>query len=197
MPATIDHRARKRRIASKCVKLFSDVGYKEVTFQMIAVHCDIARTVLYRYFTDKRQVFDEAIREVIGRMAARYSEIARANESPAIRLRQMCALVTATLFDNRRFLRVIIEFVTDMTRAGYPMSRQVLRFTIALRRLLQSLLLEGMQSGDFRQDLDVEVHTDILYTQFESAVLRLTMSEDAVQTDVLARFDVLLRGLVK
>ena len=82
MPATIDHRARKRRIASKCVKLFSDVGYKEVTFQMIAVHCDIARTVLYRYFTDKRQVFDEAIREVIGRIAPgeRIAVIARVGD---------------------------------------------------------------------------------------------------------------------
>ena len=37
--------------------------------------------------------------------------------------------------------------------------------------------------------------TDILYAQFESAVLRLGVSGDAVQADVLDRIDEILKGI--
>ena len=43
------------------MKLFSQVGYDNVTLIMIASSAGVARTVLYRYFRSKREVLDAAI----------------------------------------------------------------------------------------------------------------------------------------
>ena len=50
MSARIDHEARRLEIAYKAMKLFSQVGYDNVTLIMIASSAGVARTVLYRYF---------------------------------------------------------------------------------------------------------------------------------------------------
>jgi len=193
----IDHRARKHHIIEKSVPLFAKVGYQEVTFQMLAAHCDVARTVLYRYFRDKRQIFDYAIAEVISRIVRRHNEIVHSDTSAAARLSQICSVVTATLFDNREFLLVIIEFVMSRKREGYDMSRRIKKFTMGLKRIIHTLLLWGMHRGEFRAGLDADAVTGLIYAVFESATLRLTVSDDAVQAEVLDELGHILKGLKK
>lgn len=194
---SVDHRARKRAIIAKAIRLFAQKGYQDVTFQTLAADCGIARTVLYRYFRDKRQIFGNAISEVIGRIAARHSEIVRTEPTAYLRLSRICAAVTANLFDNREFLTVIIDFIMSQRRAGVDMSRRILRFTMGLKRTLHTLVVWGVHRGEFRPDTDADVVTETLYAIFESTVLRITVSSDAVQTEVLDRITYVLRGLRK
>ena len=117
-------------------------------------------------------------------------------ELPAsVRLRQICNVVTATLFDNRDFLCVIIDFVMSMKREGHDMTRRIMRFTIGLKRIMHTLITWGVHKGEFGAYVNPDIVTDILYSQFESAVLRLAVSGDAVQADVVDRIDEILKGL--
>jgi len=192
---SVDHVARKHEIIVKAIRLFAREGYKSVTFQMLAEHCGVARTVLYRYFRDKRQIFAFAISEVLARIARKHSEIVREESTAAMRLRRICTAVTALLFDNREFLSVIIDFVMTRRRAGQDMSRRIARFTMGLKRTIHTLIVWGIHRGEFRRAANPDVVTEILYSQFESAVLRLTVTDDAVQTEVLDQLDLILKGL--
>ena len=190
----VDHAARKHDIIVKAIRLFARVGYKDVTFQMLASRTGVARTVLYRYFRDKRHVFAYAIVEATSRIAVRHVEILRSHASSSDRLRQLCREGVMTLFDNREFLGVIIDFVMERTREGYDMTRRVQHYTIGLRRMMHSLLVTGVKKGVFRKNLNPDLATDLLYALFESAVLRLAVTHDAVMRDVLAAFDSVLEG---
>lgn len=196
--AKIDHLARKQEIITKAIRLFARVGYDAVSFRELSEECGIARTVLYRYFRDKRQIFNSAISLVLLRIEQKHKEIVLHSKQPAsVRLRQICTVVTATLFDNRDFLCVIIDFVLSMSREGHDMSRRIKLFTIGLKRIMHTLLTWGVRNGEFRPDVPVDIITDLLYAQFESAVLRLGVSGDAVQTDVVDRIDEILKGIEK
>ena len=195
MKATVDHRARKQVIIANAIQLFARQGYNDVTFQDLADSSGIARTILYRYFKNKRQVFDAAIFLALDRVVQKHAEIMRAKLPASVRLRQICTAVTATLFDNREFLSVIIDFVMAMKRSKHDMTRRIMTFTIGLKRILHTLLVGGIHYGEFRADVNPDVYTDLLYAQFESAVLRLTVSGDATMTDVVNRIDEILRGL--
>ena len=197
MKATVDHRARRREIVLKAIRLFARLGYRDVSFRELSEECGVARTVLYRYFRGKRQIFAEAIGMTLGRIVQKNTEIMRSGQPAALRLRQICTVVTATLFDNRDFLLVVIDFVLAMTRDGHDMTRRIMHYTIGLKRVLHTLLTWGRRHGEFREDMNPVVVTDLLYAQFESAVLRLAVSGDAVQADVLDRIDEILQGLEK
>jgi hypothetical protein len=125
----------------------------------------------------------------------KHTEIMRAKLPASVRLRQICTAVTATLFDNREFLAVIIDFVMAMKRGNHDMTRRIMTFTIGLKRVLHTLIVGGIHHGEFRANANPDTYTDILYAQFESAVLRLTVSDDALQSDVLERIDEILKGL--
>lgn len=195
MRGTIDHRARRQEIIASSIRLFAKLGYRDVSFRELSEACGVARTVLYRYFRDKRQIFDSAISLTLGRIVQKHGEIVHSKLPAAVRLRQICTVVTATLFDNRDFLCVIIDFVMEMKRANHDMSRRIMRFTIGLKRVMHTLITWGRHRGEFRPDVNPDVVTDLLYAQFESAVLRLAVTGDAVQTDVLDRIDEILRGI--
>ncbi len=197
MKAIVDHRARKQVIIANAIQLFARQGYNDVTFQDLADSSGIARTILYRYFKNKRQIFDAAIFLALDRVVQKHAEIMRAKLPASVRLRQICTAVTATLFDNREFLSVIIDFVMAMKRGKHDMTRRIMTFTIGLKRILHTLLVGGIHYGEFRADVNPDVYTDLLYAQFESAVLRLTVSGDAALTDVMNRIDELLKGLAR
>ena len=193
----IDHRARKQEVIAQAIRLFARLGYRDVSFRELSEECGVARTVLYRYFRDKRQIFASAISLMLARIVQKHAEIVHSKLSAAVRLRQICTVVTTTLFDNRDFLCVIIDFVMSQRREGRDMSRRIMRFTIGLKRIMHTLLTWGIHHGEFVSDVKPDVVTDILYAQFESAVLRLAVSGDAVQTDVLDRIDEILKRLEK
>ena len=195
MKPTVDHRARKQEIIANAIRLFAKLGYRDVSFREISEACGVARTAIYRYFRNKRQIFDGAVILVLGRIVQKHAEIVHSKLPAAVRLRQICTVVTATLFDNRDFLCVIIDYVMAMRRANHDMARRIMQFTIGLKRIIHTLLTLGVRHGEFREDLNTDVMTDILYAQFESAVLRLGVSGDAVQADVLDRIDEILKGI--
>ena len=195
MAAYVDHRARRQEIILAAIKLFAQEGYQAVTFGMISAHTGVARTVLYRYFRDKRQIFNAAIVELLSRIERKHTEIVRSEPSAAGRLARICTAVTVMLFDNREFLCVIIDYVMSMQRAGYDMSRRIKKFTFGLKRVMHTLILLGVRKGEFRKGIDADIVMDILYAQFESAVMRLAITGDAVQSDVMERIEGVLKGI--
>ena len=48
MAKKVDHEQRKWEIAEKAIRLFSQVGYDNVSLIMIAAAAGVSRTVLYR-----------------------------------------------------------------------------------------------------------------------------------------------------
>ena len=195
MKGSVDHGARKREIVTNAIRLFARDGYAGVTFQDLADTCRVARTILYRYFKNKRQIFDAAILLAMQNVVREHGEIIHSRFSASVRLRQICTTATAALFENREFLTAIVDFVTAMKRAKHDMTRRIMTFTIGLKRILHTLLAEGVHRGEFRADANPDLYTDLLYSQFESAVLRLTLSGDAVMSDVVGRIDEILKGL--
>ena len=193
----IDHKTRKKAVIAHAIRLFAKHGYQAVTFRELSKECGVARTVLYRYFRNKRQIFDLAISLALERIVQKHAEIVNSRLPAAARLQQICMAVTATLFDNREFLAVIIDFVMAMRRDGHDMTRRIMKFTIGLKRVMHTLIMWGVRRGEFREDTDADICTDLIYSQFESAVLRLTLSGDAVMTDIMDKVDIILKGMLK
>ena len=188
MAIHVDHKQRKREIITKSIRLFALDGYKDVTFQKLADYCGIARTALYRYFRNKRQIFDAAIVEAERRIALQYVQVLRSESSAAMRLERICTVVMTQVYENREFVSVIVDFILSMTRAGHDMRRAVREHTVTVRRLFHSLVTEGIRRGEFRSTLSADGATDLLYSVVEAHVLRLTVTNSAVLTEALVAY---------
>ena len=175
----VNHKERKREIREVSLRLFARHGYDAVNFGMIAEETGMSRTLLYTYFKDKRAIFNEAIDAATSVVGARYREIVRARLSADAKLRQICISVFALLFDNRDFLCVIVDFLATVRRGGKIPVANVMRHTVGLRRILHSFVVEAIHRGEYDPSLNANRATALLYTQFEAAVVRLTLSGKA------------------
>ncbi len=185
MGIVIDHEARKRIIIAKSIQLFAEQGYDGVTYQKIADSCAIARTTLYKYFRNKRDIFNTAIWEVSYLLIGRFNEALSSKTSALTRLERVMTAVIQLLFEQRVILTVILDYVLASQRAGHNLSRNIHSHTIGLRRIIHSLITEGIRCGELRK-LNAGLATDLVYAQLEAAILRLTVSQNADYDQIIS-----------
>jgi len=176
MGIVIDHEARRRAIISKSIQLFAEQGYDGVTYQKIADNCGIARTTLYKY--SKRQIFNYAIWEVAKALSDRFAEILNPQDRAIVRLDRLLHAVLQLLFQQRVILTVILDYVLAAQRTGQNLAHTIASHTIGLRRIIHSLIVEGVRKGELRR-VKPRLATDQIYALLEAAILRLTVSQNA------------------
>ena len=196
MARKIDHKTRRSEIVAASIKLFAVHGYSGVSLGMIADACKISRPLLYTYFKDKRDIFNDAIAGVTRRVAAKYHEVIHTHHSADAKLRQICITAFAMLFDNRDFVCVISDFLAELRRQGNPVPQShITRHTFGLRRIIHSLIIEAMGNGEYRASIDPDRITTVLYSQFEAAALRIVVTGNAELSESLDQLDGILFSL--
>ena len=196
MGIVIDHEARRRAIISKSIQLFAEQGYDGVTYQKIADSCGIARTTLYKYFHSKRQIFNYAIWDVANILIERFAEILNPADSVINRLDRLLHAVLQLLFEQRVILTVILDYVLAAQRTGQNLARLIASHTVGLRRIIHRLVIEGVRKGELRS-INAGLATEQLYALLESAILRLTVSQNADYEELSALLHQTIESLKK
>ncbi len=194
MGIVINHEARRRDILQKSLRLFAEQGYNDVTFQKIADRCGIARTTLYTYFGHKREIFDYTISLSTVELAEKYAEISSEPLPAPEKIIKLLEHVLRVIFRHRVLLTVILDYVLSVQRTGHSMRKPINRHTIGLKSVLRRLLKQGMAAGELTPK-PVGVATALLYGIMESAILRITISENATYDELQAMLHHTMSGL--
>lgn len=195
MSARIDHESRRLEIAFKAMKLFSQVGYDNVSLLMIASSAGVARTVLYRYFRSKREVLDAAILAATRQIMKECKKELASRGRVADRLAMVCYHVADVLFEKKEFLAAIFDFVLSMVRSGEDMGARIQRFTGGIKTVFIQLVTEGMMKGEFEQGLNPENAAEGFYSLLESCVLRIVLGTEASSAHIKVRIADMIRAI--
>jgi len=194
MGIVIDHEARRYAIITKSIQLFAEHGYDGVTYQKIADGCGIARTTLYKYFHSKRQIFNYAIWEASRISNQRFRHILNPEDSAFTRLDRLMRAVLTLIFERNVMMTVILDYLLAAQRAGENVERNIRRHTATFKHILHRLVIEGMRNGELER-MSTRLAVDLLYSQLEAAILRLTISQNADYEDLSAMICQILRLL--
>ncbi len=195
MSARIDHESRRLEIAFKAMKLFSQVGYDNVSLIMIASSAGVARTVIYRYFHSKREVLDAAILAATRQLMAECRKQISSRGKVADRLSMVCYHVSDVLFEKKEFLSAIFDFVLSMVRAGEEMGVRIQRFTGGIKTVFEQLITEGVMKGEFSSTVDPERAAEGFYSLLESCVLRIVLGVESNSAHIKVRVADMVRAI--
>ena len=195
MARKVDHEQRKREIAEKAIRLFSQVGYDNVSLIMIAAAAGISRTVLYRYFCSKREVMDAAIVMVTDGIERRCTEIMASRATNTAKLEGVCHTVVDVMFENKEFLVAVFDFVVGMARTGVDMDSNIRKFTSGTRNALKRLIEHAIEKGELPEIMVVERISDALYAQFESCAMRIVIGTESDSKAAKVRFSDIVRAI--
>ena len=195
MARKVDHEQRKREIAEKAIRLFSQVGYDNVSLIMIAAAAGISRTVLYRYFCSKREVMDAAIVMVTEGIEKRSTKIMASRAKNTEKLEGVCHTVAEVMFENKEFLVAVFDFVVGMARSGVDMDARIRHFTSGTRNALRRLIEHAIERHEVPDILVVDRISDALYAQFESCAMRIVIGTEHDAKAAKIRFSDIVRAL--
>lgn len=198
MAIIVEHDKRKREILAKALDVFTEEGYEDVTFQKIADRCGITRTTLYIYFKNKHDIFLWSIKQLTAGLEKDLMAIISNKDLTAKDcLRAIFMKIMDACEENKQLFAVILVYLMQIKKSGVDPQERVQRRVIHLRHLMSTVLIRGMQTGEFRK-LDVKETNALFYSLIESAIFRLAvLNQDSLSEtrDILnLTIDTLLAG---
>ncbi len=195
MVVIVEHESRRRMILDKALEIFIEEGYEDVTFQKIADRCGITRTTLYIYFSNKRDIFMYSIKQLGQTLEdALNSIIEDPNLSAKSRLKGVLMSVYGCCLEHRKLFSVLLLYLLQIQKTGVDTESKVRRRIIRLRHLLSSILISGIDSGEFKK-IDVKAANEVFYGLIESLIYRLAILNQVDMPDFERMIDLTIDGI--
>ena len=133
-------------------RLFAEQGFKGTTMNAIAQSTGKSRRTLYTYFRTKQDIYMEVIRMELHNLYKELKAFVARPLSPIQKLMQYIARRQVAVNDVVRWNGSLeAEFFNDIA----AVERARLRFDLLERDLIEQILKEGIESGEFKR-LDIK-----------------------------------------
>ncbi|NLG47582.1 MAG: TetR/AcrR family transcriptional regulator [Gordonia sp.] len=147
--------SRRDELLGIAGELFADRGLRSTTVRDIADAAGILSGSLYHHFDSKESMVDELLRDFLDSLFASYREIVDANLSATETIRRL-VVASFEAIDSRHTAVAIYQNearqLTGQDRFEYIGERN-----LEFRTLWESVLRRGVEEGDFRPDLDIDL----------------------------------------
>lgn len=143
-------------ILTAAVELLEEKGYAGVTIEAIAARASVGKQTIYRWWSSKADVILEAY-------TAQATKLVSTPDTGSVRadllllLQQVCDRLTSTAG------MVVAGLIAEAQHE--PKLAEAFRnqFIASRRAATQTILQRGIERGELRQNLDLEVAIDLLY----------------------------------
>ena len=153
VPKIVDKEERMQMILSKALEVFAKVGYRESSRSLIAEACCLSRPTVYQYFSDKKEIYYYAVKNVTSRMFEKYSNIAFApgDQDEIERLRMIVLDIFSFARENESTLSNLVEFILSEKKSGVDVYSSIRSRTAKMRILIKRLVLQGIHRNTIRE----------------------------------------------
>ena len=153
VPKIVDKEERMQMILSKALEVFAKVGYRESNLSLIAEACCLSRPTVYQYFSDKKEIYYYAVKNVTSRMFEKYSNIAftPGDQDEIERLRMIVLDIFSFARENESTLSNLVEFILSEKKSGVDVYSSIRSRTAKMRILIKRLVLQGIHRNTIRE----------------------------------------------
>jgi AcrR family transcriptional regulator len=157
---------QRERILASSIKLFIEYGFKKLTVDEIANSIGLSKRTLYKYYSSKEELLKATMEYRQKQIFAMVSPIIRDNDLNTIeKITSLGELISTELADPPVKLLMDIETaMPDICSEFKDMRRQNLMHEFSY------LYQEGMDTGYFRQDMNIDFVSEMYYQLMENMI---------------------------
>jgi TetR/AcrR family transcriptional regulator, cholesterol catabolism regulator len=144
-----DRRAEILRLAAN---LFAERGFKATTVRDIAEAAGVLSGSLYHHFNSKESIIEELLREYVDELLADYRRIMAEGGPPREVLSRLANNVFASFAEHRAAITVWQN--ERQTLEHQPGFAHLAQAQAEVERLWTEVIRQGIEAGEFREDLD-------------------------------------------
>ncbi len=186
---------KHQRIIDAAVRVFARKGYYSSRVADIARESGVAVGTIYLYFKTKEEILVTLFREKMASFVTSLGNGLSQEPDPPAKLRRLIRHHFEVLESNPELAEVI---QVELRQGNKFFRRASAREVGSYFDLIASVLSEGVQSGDFRNDLPIKVATKVLFGAMDQMTTSWVLGQRAYKlrdtADAVA--DVFLDGIV-
>ena len=160
---------RRDQVIDVARRLFGERGTTDVSMEEIASEAGVARSTVYVYFANR----DELLRACLQRMHEQLTDgIAQTwgeEPDPALRLERLVVEMLARVDDSPAFFRLALVTQGTPGRGAEAVGNELALISLSIARLIQDLVVEGIDRGEFRP-MDPDLATTLIGQQIYGAM---------------------------
>ncbi len=161
----------REKILEAAETLFSREGYYDTSMDQIVAKSGLSKGAIYGYFGSKEDLFlalqDRELSSALARMKAAFAP----SDSAKSKLQKAAEIAFASLVGkSREECRMQLEFGVAAPRIKSLMRRQDDRYKV-VHGLVAEIVKEGVEMGEFKEDLDVDTTASILIAVVDGLAL--------------------------
>lgn len=154
-----DHEVRDQIVAA-ATEHFSRYGYEKTTVSDLAKAIGFSKAYIYKFFESKQAIGEMICSNCLRQIEAEVRAAVDEADRPPEKLRRMFkAIVVASLrlfFQDRKLYEIAASAATERWQAA-------LAYEARIRKLLQDILQEGRQTGDFERKTPLDETVMAIY----------------------------------
>lgn len=187
----------RQRIISEAAPIFNRHGYEGASMQEILDATGLEKGGLYRHFSSKEELALEAFRYAWEQATSARIDLSDTTQSPSAKLHAMIqrfANGSSPIAGGCPLFNTAVD-TDDGNVALRKLARQALD---SWRKRIVSIVEEGLQSGEFRQEVNPRQVANTIIATLEGALVlsRIGRTQEPLQ-DAQASLEVLLVSWVK
>lgn len=144
--------ANEQAIKKAALKLFSEKGFYSTSTRELTEAAGVSKGTLYWHWKSKEEVAFSLVSDMLGDFLE-LIERARDEKGPVIeRMERLAAAVAELYYKETDYLRLLWKFRADRHYIFSPdYTEKVTSYYVRIRKGLESLVEQGMKSGEFRK----------------------------------------------
>jgi TetR/AcrR family fatty acid metabolism transcriptional regulator len=146
---------RREQIIETARRLFGERATTEVPMDEIAAEAGVARSTVYVYFTNRDELLQACVQSMYEHLQDAIAVVSADEATPYERMRQLVLGLLERIDESPAFFRLAMATQSTTGAAGSAaVGGALMVIGLDMIRLLEEIVTAGMETGDFRPDLD-------------------------------------------
>ncbi|AIU78702.1 HTH-type transcriptional regulator mtrR [Bacillus velezensis M27] len=167
-------RPKYMQIIDAAVEVIAENGYHQSQVSKIAKQAGVADGTIYLYFKNKEDIlislFKEKMGQFIERMEEEVKEKTTAKEKLALVIKQHF-----TLLGNDRHLAIVTQL--ELRQSNIKLRLKINDILKGYLNMLDTILTEGIESGEWKDNLDVRLARQMIFGTIDETVTTWVMND--------------------
>jgi TetR/AcrR family transcriptional regulator, fatty acid metabolism regulator protein len=188
---SIAQEEKRRQILDAAVRTFALKGYHATRVGDIAEEAGVAYGLVYHYFDSKEDVLETIFRETWTELLEAISAVEESAEPASEQLRQVTAILLRSWRRQPDLVRVLVREV-----ARSPEVQRRVDELGEIFRAIERIVARGQAAGEFRNDVEPQLASWILYGAIEEILTGWVLGQLADGDAEVARAEVTVVAIV-
>ncbi|MGG3923493.1 TetR/AcrR family transcriptional regulator, partial [Geobacillus thermodenitrificans] len=163
-----------KQIIDAAVVVIAEHGYHQAQVSKIAKQAGVADGTIYLYFKNKEDILISLFQEKMGSFIEKIEQEIEGISSPLEKLYVLVRTHFSALADDPH-MAVVTQL--ELRQSNKELRQRINEVLKGYLRLIDSIIIEGMEKGEFRNDLDVRLTRQMIFGTIDETVTTWVMNE--------------------